>query len=48
MEAPRIPNKGKRDDDPKKYNTIDNFDDYLRTVAAADTFRIMRFNGSGG
>lgn len=48
MEKPRIPNKRKRDDDPEKYNTIDNLDDYLKTVAAADSFRIMGFNGFGG
>lgn len=39
------PNNKKRDDDPDNYNTIDNFDDYLRGVAASDSFRIIRFNG---
>lgn len=38
----------KRNDDPGKYNTIDDIDDYLRTVAAADSYRIMGFNGFGG
>lgn len=49
METPRIPNnKNRRDDNPERYNTIDDVDDYLRTVAAADSFRIMGFNGNGG
>lgn len=47
-ENPRIPNKNKRNENPDDYNTIDDVDDYLRTVAAADSFRIMGFNGNGG
>lgn len=49
MEKPRIPNnKNKRNDDPEKYNTIDNLDEYFKSVVAADTYRIMGLNGFGG
>lgn len=37
----------KREENPDDYNTIDNIDEYLRGVVAADSFRIMRFNGNG-